>query len=311
MQTFPPERLRDRYIRISLPLNHKPPKLDEVLSMPELQERTRSECARSRDKMRSVADRLIATCFYFELKPGTIVDYEDESTEVTGNILCRFPPGSEEISKLGEALRKRSTDAYNQQAADHDSYFVILERWKEDEAQKTVIGAPVVDKMMRDAQFSFSQVTLRLSKRIAETNIALCFTDRSSEPIFYPISGFPKHLLEEERKVHSRLRYSRSLGRKRTPTSGHNRDIWELPYFVGKMFDPLQRYRDPTYLNPGDASSDAISQSNSVLHLFWKQHHTICMYPATASLHSALWIRKCELRLKDPHCISLNRSHPT
>jgi predicted acylesterase/phospholipase RssA/energy-coupling factor transporter ATP-binding protein EcfA2 len=260
VQDAPPAQLNDRYIRLNLPFKEDPPRLDQVLSMAELQEMTRSECVRRRDEIKAIADKIIATSFYFELKPGSVVEYEDQSIDLTGNILCRFPPGSEEIRKLGEALRKRSADAYKQQAVGHDPCFVILERWKEGEAQKTVLGTRVVENMMRDAHFSNCQVKFRLSKRIAETNISLCLADTSSDQVSYSISGFPKCLLEEERKIQSKPQRHLSLRRKRTPRTAHLRGTWTLPNHVDSTFDPIERYGDPNYVYPGDATLDDISE---------------------------------------------------
>jgi patatin-like phospholipase/acyl hydrolase/energy-coupling factor transporter ATP-binding protein EcfA2 len=255
-----PERLEGRYIRLNLPLAENPPKLDEVSSMADLQEMTRSSFTRRRDELKSIADRLIATSFYFELKPDTLVELDDDSIVLTGNILCRFPPGSKEIQKLGEAFRKHSTDAYNQQSADHDPYFVVLERRKEGEASKIVIGTDVVEKMIQHGQFFFGRVTFRLSDPRAETNISLCFADTSPLPIFYPISGFPKCLLEEQRKTQSKRRHAYILGRRRTPTTDHRRGTWMIPNQIDNSFNPIQRYRDPGYVFPGDATPDAISE---------------------------------------------------
>ena len=255
-----PQRLEGRYIRLNLPLQDDPPKLDDVLSMAELQEITRSRCTRRLDEMKSAADRLLATSFYFELKPDSVIEHADDSIVLTGNILCRFPPGSKEIQLVGEALRKHSTDAYNQQSADHDPYFVISERRKEGEALKSVIGTQVVEKMIRNGHFFFGQVSFRLSDARAETNISLCFADTFPHPLFYPISGFPKCLLEEDRKVRSKKRRPSSLSRKRTPTTVHRRGTWTVPNNIDSTFNPIERYRDPEYVFPGDATSDAISE---------------------------------------------------
>jgi predicted acylesterase/phospholipase RssA/energy-coupling factor transporter ATP-binding protein EcfA2 len=253
------EKLKDRYIRLNLPLPSSPPKMDDVVATEYLQEMTSSYCTRHRYEIKSIADRLIATSFYFELKSTKVTDKVLLPITVTGNIHCRFAPGSEEIRALGEAFRKRSTDAYNQGVTDHRMYFVILERWKEKEALKSLIDPYVVRKMMYDAQFSFGQVTFGLSDTLAETTISLCFADTSA-PIFYPLSGFPRRLAEEEQKSVSQARQSVSLRRTRTTRSSRRRGDWKLPSRFDSKVDPIQRYVDPGYINPGDATSDAISE---------------------------------------------------
>ena len=253
------DKFTDRYIRLNLPLDKDPPRLDNVRAMSELQEITRSRYTMRRDEVKAIADRLLATTFYFERTSDSARENENRSISITGNIVCRFAPGSEEIRALGEAFRKRSTDAYNLNYAAHEPYFMLMERRREKDAQQVSIATHTLDKMIRDGHFSMGQITLTLSDRMAESEIMLCFSDQPGRPTYYPISGFPRCLLEEERKFSSRTRLSLSLGRKRTPTQAH-RGAWSLPSQSEGKLNPIERYGARDYLYPGDATSDAISE---------------------------------------------------
>ena len=256
----PSDHFKDRYIRLNLPLTKDPPRLDDVHVMHELQEMTLSHYTRRRDEVKAVANRLLATSFYFERASEVVTEKEDGSVSLSGHIVCRFPPGSEQVRALGEAFRKRSTDAFNRNHAEHNPYFVIMERRKEKDAHQVIISTATVDRMMADAHFSIGQITITLSDKIAETEICLCFGDQPSKPTFYPISGFPRCLVEEERKLTSRTLLSLNLGRKRTPTSAHRE--WSAPApstIDNAQGNKIDMYEAPDYLYPGGITSDAIS----------------------------------------------------
>jgi predicted acylesterase/phospholipase RssA len=259
IQHLPSDKVRERYIRLNLQLRDDPPRLYEVDMMHELREMTQSRFTKQKEQIMAVANRLIATLFYFERSASEAHENQDHSVTVTGSIVCRFAPGSEEMRALGGAFHKRSIAAYRQTDSRHDPYFVISEQRREKEAQQIVIGDHVIDKMMRDGRFSMGQVTLTLSNKVAETEISLCFADRRDNPAFYPISGFPRCLLQADARLSAKSRSSLNLGRKRTPTS-LNRGTWSLPPLLITNHDPIQRYEAEDYLYPGDATSDAISE---------------------------------------------------
>jgi len=251
----------ERYVRLNLPLEQDPPRLDEVSAMTDLQDRTATHWTMRRNEIKAVADRLLATAFYFETAPDLTTVNEDHTIRISGNILCRFPPGSEEIRALGEAFRKRSKDAYNSNVSDHSPYFVIAERKKRKDAQQLKIGQHIITKMIETAHFSMGKTVLTLSDRIAESEICLCFSDQPQNPVFYPISGFPRCLFEDDQRPAVRTRLSLSVGRKRTPTQA-DRHAWRQPSKdpSNSDIDLIKKYQSPDYLYPGGATSDAISE---------------------------------------------------
>lgn len=162
-------RTQKRYIRLNVPLEHDPPKLDDVGAIPGIKNTTSHHCSMQRKEYKAVADRLLATSFYFERSSAPPSQNENETWTVAGTIICRFPPQSDEIKGLGEAMRKRSTDAYNNNYADHNPYFVIEERRLERDAQQFVIPRHIVDRMMRGGHFSLGQIKLTLSDHVSNT----------------------------------------------------------------------------------------------------------------------------------------------
>jgi predicted acylesterase/phospholipase RssA len=249
-------RMKERYIRLNVELDKDPPKHDDVNAMSWLPDFVKSKYQMRWSEIKSIADRLLATLFYLELTPDGASENEDRSLTLKGAIVCRFAPGSQELRALGNLFRKRSIDAYNTHHADHNPCFKITERHKEEEAQQLVIGGHVVDKMIRDAHFSVGQVQISLSNKMAEVEIAICFADQPSKHVFYPISGFPRCLLEETSRLITKPRLSSSLSRRRTPTHA-NRGEWQ-PSQTSARGDPIERYGATNYLYPGDATSATI-----------------------------------------------------
>ena len=197
-----PMHLRERHVRLNLKMRKDPPRMDQVSQLDDLEEMTRSRFVRDREEVRAIADRLLATSFYFALDPDLTepvrAESDDGARTVSGRILCRFPPHSPEITSLGEALRKRSRDAYNQMFAQHNPYFVIRERREKlEKSKQIVLETHIVDRMIEEGSFTMERITFHLSSRQSETDILFCFGDRPQDLLFYPISGFPRYLVEE------------------------------------------------------------------------------------------------------------------
>lgn len=209
-----PNHVRDRYIRLNLRMEQDPPRMDEVNKLHELKEMTLSQFTRRDAEIKAVADRLIATSFYFVLDhemPFSSSSDEDAvmGSIVTGTIHCRFPPNSPEIRSLGETFRRRSRIAYNQNFAQHNPYFVVRERRKEKLAVQFKLTANILDRMVSEGMFSMDKISIQLSDNRVETEILFCLGD---QPMFYPISGFPRCFMEEVEKGMSTMAiaYSKS-----------------------------------------------------------------------------------------------------
>lgn len=199
-----PEHLKDRYVRLNLKLQKDPPQMDEVSQLDEIERKTRSQFDREAERttIKSVADRLLATAFYFALEqevlPASRIEADPSHRTVTGRFECRFSPHSSEIKSLGDTLRRRSRDAHRQVRAAHNPYFVICERRDGlDKSAQHVVEADVIDTMIDEGIFEMTRIKVTLSSRRAETEMFFCLGDQPKNVVWYPISGFPRFLVDE------------------------------------------------------------------------------------------------------------------
>lgn len=105
-----------------------------------------------------------------------------------GRILCRFPPDTREVSKLGIFIKDSIS-------MERDPFFLIKEEGcRITDAQVVKISQNLIDHMIRKRQFWLGRVTIQLSNKLAATEIELCFRDSE----VYPISGFPRPLFQDD-----------------------------------------------------------------------------------------------------------------
>lgn len=130
---------RSRFSRINFELQGQCPKLDDVASMSRLRSSANFWLTEHNSLIRGVADRLIATSFYFELAHVPIRK-EDGSLKVTGSIECRFPSGSPEIVALGKLFMKRNRLLLKSSTQrSHHFCFLIEEDRREQDARPIYI----------------------------------------------------------------------------------------------------------------------------------------------------------------------------
>ncbi len=208
----PPSNHRAKYIRLNPQLNEDPPRLDEVESMPYIQDVVR-EMSNSDNRIQKVALRLIASSFYFEKSQSVEVASNGTvqikglycartfavvcSCDLAGNIHCRLLEDSKEICELGKLLR-------NKMGPGHDLFFVIQEEHRGRDAKQACITTDVIERMIRKCQFKMSNIRVELSNQLATTEILLHF---GAEDV-YPISRFPRSLLQDDDSRISQSWYS-------------------------------------------------------------------------------------------------------
>ncbi|SMQ51120.1 unnamed protein product [Zymoseptoria tritici ST99CH_3D7] len=173
---------RKRYIRINPKLPDNLPKLDEVDKIDILKEATRLYLD-SNPMIKTLAQRLVATCFYFDSGPAHEVSNAD-TFEVSGWLHCRFIAGVE-VAQLAHFIRRNAV-------AGHDPHFLIKEENDDTlQPQEVRIDARILDRMVNEEQFRIdTPVHIRRSNKATATEISLCLTRGTS----YPISGFPRKL---------------------------------------------------------------------------------------------------------------------
>ena len=71
---------------------------------------------------------------------------------------------------------------------------MIQEVYRESLWESAVISSDVIERMIRQGQFSMSRITVQISSKLAATKISLCLDDVET----YTISRFPRSLLQED-----------------------------------------------------------------------------------------------------------------
>ena len=198
----PPSNHRAKYIRLNPQLKEDPPRLDEVERMSYIQDVIR-EMSNLDSTVQKLVLRLIASSFYFE-KSQSVELASDGSVTIrggycahqfknigswhfAGNIHCRLLEDSKEISELGRFLQSKMQPG-------RELSFVVQEEHRGRHAEKISITTNVIERMVRKCQFKMSNIRVELSNQLATTEILLYFGPED----IYPISRFPRSLLQDE-----------------------------------------------------------------------------------------------------------------
>lgn len=104
-----------------------------------------------------------------------------------GQIRCRLPKDSKEISELGKFMR-------NKMQSGCELYFVIQEEHRGQYAEQACFSVDVIERMIRKRHFKMDKVSVHLSSKLASTEILL----HMGPGDVYPISRFPRSLLHDE-----------------------------------------------------------------------------------------------------------------
>ncbi|KAF2461117.1 hypothetical protein BDY21DRAFT_297819 [Lineolata rhizophorae] len=199
-----------RYQRFNPMLSSRTPHLDEKSQVPNLQAEVGDQLRRKppyQTKITQVAQRLVASCFYFERLTPT-KELED-GFACGGRLRCRFPDGSQNLRYLGDYLR-------NHQDPTFQPYFTVQERCYQ--PVKYEISPDVVHNMIVKATFDMGIMEIRVSLQQGHTSISLCLRRWNSRSVEeHPISGFPRSLALEDliKNVHSEPKPQPSLDRLR------------------------------------------------------------------------------------------------
>ena len=203
----PPLSQKGRYVRINPQLEEDPPRLDEVDRLPYIQEAVRDMLSTD-VTIQNIALRLIASSFYFEKSHA--VDLASESSihikgllfeslawrcmlkTSAGQIRCRLPQDSKEISELGKFMR-------NKLQSGCEVHFVIQEEHRGQDAKQVSFSTDIIERMICKRQFKMNKVSVLLSTKLASTEILL----HMGPGDVYPISRFPRSLLHDEDRKES------------------------------------------------------------------------------------------------------------
>lgn len=153
-----PKGLKSRFMRQTCWFSTNLPKLDDVTRLEELINETKMQ--RSHSEIRDIANRLIASCFYFEPVPDGVKKNEDGSVTIVGTIRCRFAPTTRAIADLGALLWNRVKER-NSHA--HSPSFIIEERAREKFADQAVLSHNIIERMIMNAQFDMKNIKITVS----------------------------------------------------------------------------------------------------------------------------------------------------
>ena len=197
-----------RYFRINPELSTTPPALDDKDKVDSLETEVIGILESKDHEIRAVADRLVASCFYFE--KANVQPLDDQITGTSccaimgytadilliGQICCRFENETSNLRHFGTYLRSF-------QKSHFVPYFYVTE---EDLALEPIGIIPItvetINRMVNLATFSVEESTIHVSSKAAKTTISLVLRHVASHaqvsPTGLPISGFPRQLRKED-----------------------------------------------------------------------------------------------------------------
>ena len=183
-----------RFIRFNPDLDREPPAPDSKNDLESLQVNVRKRLmtAHRQAALRNVAHRLVASAFYLELQSKATAEKSEQIC--TGAIACRFDDGSFEVSALGRVLDKCRGDEFEMY------FFVKPDYEKFDLSFKVPITMDVLRGMIDRAVFALPNLNIPLRDEGRATSVNLFLTAHDGlEPNGFPISGFPRVLLGEQK----------------------------------------------------------------------------------------------------------------
>ncbi|KAF2128735.1 hypothetical protein P153DRAFT_340903 [Dothidotthia symphoricarpi CBS 119687] len=178
-----------RHIRINPDIKRNPPSLDKVNELEELRRNTKHalKLPDALYNIERVAHILVASSFYYE-RIGMPKFEADNTFSCTGQLCCRFEDGSDYLRELGEYFRKQQTGPFFR------PYFEI-------ESDRALDAVPIsraeVSDMCDLAQFSVEVPDISARRKDADITISLYLCSPHLKCSKYPISGFPRAIMQD------------------------------------------------------------------------------------------------------------------
>ena len=94
---------------------------------------------------------------------------------------------TKELSELGKLLKEKLQNC-------KELYFIVQEQHRGHQAKKITVTGELIERMVWKRQFKLANIDVKLSDKIAITEMFLCFGPEGS----FPISRFPRSLLQDE-----------------------------------------------------------------------------------------------------------------
>ncbi len=201
--SLPTSERSSAYIRFNPVSAMGIPSADDLSKMKHLRSLASSHI--DSDQIKRIAAKLLATVFYFETTENVLEQVD--GTFVTqgkylpshsfvriivltdaGYILCRLPNETSDLANLGKLIREKSSLM---------PQFIIRETETVSIPQQIGIGPKITGEMILDRQFRMPPVTIVMSTKTAQIEIALHMEGDEG----HAISGFPRVLARVEKKV--------------------------------------------------------------------------------------------------------------
>ena len=161
------------------------PAADDLSRMKRLQTLARAHI--DAQEIKKIAAKLMATLFYFELAESALpFERTNGATIASGLIHCRLPHGMPEVANLGKLIKEKSIIAPT---------FIACERDRS--AQTFEITAEMIEEMIVESAWRMPPINISTTNRHALVDIALSLDGDEA----YPISGFPRKLVNVETRA--------------------------------------------------------------------------------------------------------------
>ncbi|KAM0080880.1 hypothetical protein ACKRZS_006947 [Fusarium odoratissimum] len=184
-----------RYIRINPDLGESVPRLDDVSMSEEVERKTSRYLKQNRELVKETAHRLIVSTFFFETDPSRIKPVGN-GFRCQSRILCRFVDRSDNLKALGKFLQAQVRGSF-------EPYFTIQEQGYPSEEITVPLSEDTINAMCVRGNLELDVIEFRENKEFSPIHMSLCLEDNSSSGSIdrsFPISGFPRELMDEHRQ---------------------------------------------------------------------------------------------------------------
>ena len=189
--SLPTSERSSAYIRFNPVSAMGIPSADDLSKMKHLRSLASSHI--DSDQIKRIAAKLLATVFYFETTENVLEQVDGTfvtqvQRESPNHSWCRLPNETSDLANLGKLIREKSSLM---------PQFIIRETETVSIPQQIGIGPKITGEMILDRQFRMPPVTIVMSTKTAQIEIALHMEGDEG----HAISGFPRVLARVEKKV--------------------------------------------------------------------------------------------------------------
>ncbi|KAL6689739.1 acyl transferase/acyl hydrolase/lysophospholipase [Trichoderma pleuroticola] len=179
----------NRNIRLNVYFANQRPSFDDVESLEDMEQLGMFMAQENHDEIQNVVEKLIASCFYFEMLGPAFRNMQSQQYQCKGKIRCRFHNDPNDIQGLGKILLKYYTNTFS-------PCFLIKENYGSDYEKQYITPFPItiIKDMVQSSLFnSPEEIHIEASDPSSLTNISLYLhSENFGTP--HEISGFPRDL---------------------------------------------------------------------------------------------------------------------